>query len=575
MNKFCHNILYNIYDNLQTPAKNVMQRIIDLSDDINQVNSKNIFIDSPIDIAEVHPLETRQNECLDLRVKYITLNGFRTYPEHEPPFGLLLADEEGNACSGFFLAANGVGKTTIYSALQKVYLGRISNDVYNNLSAEDKIKYEEFGLHEINIKGKKEDAIKIISASDSPIKPCQSFGEVLSPFFISDEDITALQKADLSEYILSQLGYYDIIHLRAKLNNILLEYKQLSKNKLSKEDIINIASFTLEHANDTKLNETILERTKLKEDISNFWLSDGFPTLLPQWRKEYRNQKEQESQDTDKADAANGGISAVFEVSHTIAENILFEAFNLIKDWLTLINSGEDNSPKVLKEVIEKYESAVSFPLNSERDVSDRQKILYIIIRALNEQIIKIEERFYDIKDFIAETLSDFSDTDDNIVEFNFEKVENDIDKIYVNIQVNKGKSKFNASPKLYYNTFRFKLYAVALKIALAFHTMREYNINVPIVIDDVFSASDFDNTLRLSKFVRQIYDTYEQKVGFTTPLQLILFTHDDGILQTFAQASYGHKYIEKRIFSYKDVESEADCVKETQNNGKFINLYL
>ena len=149
----------------------------------------------------------------------------------------------------------------------------------------------------------------------------------------------------------------------------------------------------------------------------------------------------------------------------------------------------------------------------------------------------------------------------------------------------------FPASPQDYLNTFRFKLYCVALKIALALSKMKERRVSAPIVIDDIFSASDFENTLKLEQFVYTIFKTYDEVLQDKLSLQLILLTHDEmvqgafrrgiklrleeaGNVQLFQNDSYRDHFLCGRLFDKKDWTEYLNNVK-CSDTDKFINLYL
>lgn len=86
-------------------------------------------------------------------------------------------------------------------------------------------------------------------------------------------------------------------------------------------------------------------------------------------------------------------------------------------------------------------------------------------------------------------------------------------------------------SPRRLFNTFRLKLFAVSLKVACACCAKKIYNLNFPIVIDDVFNSSDFDNRLKMSDYIISLYSSYSNLPEVSDmPLQIILFTQDDVI---------------------------------------------
>jgi tRNA(Ile)-lysidine synthase TilS/MesJ len=156
-------------------------------------------------------------------------------------------------------------------------------------------------------------------------------------------------------------------------------------------------------------------------------------------------------------------------------------------------------------------------------------------------------------------------------------------------VEVNENKLKISISlqadgetllsPRLYFNTFRFKLYCVALKLCMAYCAKSLNRCNFPMVIDDVFDSSDFENRYRIRNFIENLVNQHnllDQAKAY--PLQFIFFTQDDlisegvhrGIRTTMGDENvkYG------RIFDYKD---KKDADRSTRNilkeNDNFINL--
>lgn len=95
------------------------------------------------------------------------------------------------------------------------------------------------------------------------------------------------------------------------------------------------------------------------------------------------------------------------------------------------------------------------------------------------------------------------------------------------------GVEKSNISPREYFNNFRFKLYLISLKVAIAFHIMKERKIAFPLIFDDVFDSSDFQNRLKTKEFIQHIFSTYERLGIHPKPLQLIFFTQDEVIAES------------------------------------------
>lgn len=175
------------------------------------------------------------------------------------------------------------------------------------------------------------------------------------------------------------------------------------------------------------------------------------------------------------------------------------------------------------------------------------------------------------LTEFIEKTLKPYAESGEDM------KIECTSNSFKVNITVKDGQTqKYKTTPRKYYNTFRFKLYAISLKIALAFYYMKTHECYAPIVIDDVFNASDFENSVNLYSFVHKIYEIYQTTIDIhkQKPLQLIILTHDELVLNALQDGAIysGINYISGRLFQYKfacDIENE--CKKMLP----YLNLYI
>lgn len=193
------------------------------------------------------------------------------------------------------------------------------------------------------------------------------------------------------------------------------------------------------------------------------------------------------------------------------------------------------------------------------------------------------------LNDFVKKVLNYYCEQGE---EFDVKSTSNSFD-VKISVTDKQGRS-FTTTPRKYLNTFRFRLYAVLLKMALAFFYMKENNCLAPIVIDDVFNASDFENSVSLGNFVFRVYEAYQDAVGFKEPLQLIVLTHDEMIATAFHNgvkmksadmlkreengfSRHEANCIYGRLFPYKDVKEigkdkhwwQMTCSKE------YLNLYM
>lgn len=88
-----------------------------------------------------------------------------------------------------------------------------------------------------------------------------------------------------------------------------------------------------------------------------------------------------------------------------------------------------------------------------------------------------------------------------------------------------------------YFNTFHYRLFCTMVGISIAVASRKNTGINLPLVLDDVFYASDFENRATIEEFISKLFELFKE---FTPDkeLQLILFTHDQLIFESIIKAS-------------------------------------
>ncbi|UKT65460.1 hypothetical protein [Pedobacter mucosus] len=110
-------------------------------------------------------------------------------------------------------------------------------------------------------------------------------------------------------------------------------------------------------------------------------------------------------------------------------------------------------------------------------------------------------------------------------------------------------------TPDIYFNTFRYKLFCLMISLSIALATRKEYNINLPLVMDDLFFSSDYVNKNSFSSFFQKIIKLF-YKYTPELPFQFILFTHDDLIFRSAIDA----------VDDFKEVMNEDLCIENTLN---------
>jgi hypothetical protein len=112
-----------------------------------------------------------------------------------------------------------------------------------------------------------------------------------------------------------------------------------------------------------------------------------------------------------------------------------------------------------------------------------------------------------------------------------------------------------------YFNTFHYRLFATMVGISVAIASRTNTRINMPLVLDDIFYASDFENRTNIEGFLENVFKIFER---FTPdmPVQLIMFTHDqlifESVLQVTPQSAAGTIGFAK-MFTYKEARPKDD----------------
>ena len=130
-------------------------------------------------------------------------------------------------------------------------------------------------------------------------------------------------------------------------------------------------------------------------------------------------------------------------------------------------------------------------------------------------------------------------------------------------------------SPSKYFNTFRFRLFCTMVSVSVVIAARKNSGINLPLVLDDVFYASDYNSKTTFRKFISTVLGIF-RKFNGELPLQFILFTHDELVFDSaldaigeFEQENMGQSEIENsewktpiqnrtvfaRLFSANDVD--------------------
>lgn len=536
---------------------NALLHLLDHTGKLSNLSSDNILSTKPIDYDK-----DKENigKFHDYRLNWISFKNFRSIPffNDKKPYGLSFENNDGNPISIFLVGRNSSGKTTVFSALEWHYVSdnSLSNDM--DLKKSDILTY---GFCQINGINHNNVRLYVKTVDGDTTEDFLSNQTVYcSPApFCSDYDLHQLGNKgnDLRAYILSQLGYEELASLKDRLNNIKKEKQddlKYNKNEsdLNTEDYNEVIKHLVRYSK-KEVAKTQLDNIKPFENIYNrdvilYQTTDGSKIYL--FRSYWDRLR------TLSSNIGSGGFVAKLDKTKTDTQGNssekssqeLTEKIKLLYDKFEegLKKCSELGEEGMLNAITKLYQERVSLEIESgkkslsETEIEKTEKVIAIIISIIN----KIEEKEKAIIEqfkterfiMLKEILKIFSNNDGELFIKEWEKLE-DKEKLTIMIRKQTEKGDFEATPQEFFNSFRYKLYAVSFKIALAFMEMKLKNIRVPIVIDDVFNASDFENNIRLEYFVHNIYLAYSS-MNFKEPLQLIMLTHDEMVQAAFRKGA-------------------------------------
>lgn len=567
-----------------------------------ELDGKALFGENhPIPSAEVDEDETHEEEITkDIRIKWMTFQNLRSIPYiegSEKPFGISFADEQNNPRSIYLVGRNGTGKTTLYSALEHHYLS--DNSLSKSMDLDSK-RIMTYGFGEIEQESPISPSITLETVDRRQIvETLESHVALCSPAsFCSEYDIQQLgtKGKNLFDYMLQQLGYQELNELMDSLNLIVKDLDRQLKSDMKDEtadlDSSDFDMIVLEvlkrNKNAKQLYPNLYTKALYDRHFTKFSSGDTPSIFTDYWnRLRRRSQIAGASKDpaqqwagndgvpTDRANALSGKLHSMYDILESALHQLA-------------VDSSTNNLQKVLNQLYEERKSVKGEAEDKLITVEDQERLesqrltLMSLMTLIREQRSIIVSQFIESHfDMLKEIMSFFSNNDGELM-----KPRVGVETIQIKIQAKgEGGSVFRPTPQEYYNSFRYKLYAVSFKIALAFMEMLMKNIRVPIVIDDVFSASDFENNLRLEYFVYNIYEAYDH-LNFNEPLQLILFTHDEMVQTAFRKGTDllvddenckkvrlgKHNFVCGRLYSYKYAKN---LEQETGSKYDFYNLYI
>lgn len=632
MNQYQLNILRNVTKKMNSDI--LSKKIFYLFYKNERINSADEFIEKiektiefkdPIDEKINEVFDETQVKAKDYRLKALILNGFRKYP-YGNQYGISMNKGE-KPCSLILLGGNGVGKSSLYNAMEYVLTKDITESKVRNCTAQGYIKHN--NPQKTDTSEERDLKVfacnKILSESSS-----LELNQInTSAIFFSEGNILdcgkslggVTNKQSWNNFFLHSMGYGDCLLLVDflsmyinKISNNLNQVRALPEvnpkdeklvieRELRKIGVQLIGGLT---SRDISTLDTYLNKIKTENDILT-----NIESSAESWYIRYNKQSDASTvinqslwkdaisyidsltisaksiQNISKSKKINifvrdkltglktvldklkgmkekipmqsGDVNKRIKAKHSIkSQKPKIDIVSLCTDLKYIYSSLSDllkelrnySSPKMtydLNEIFKVLSDHFTIYHSLESQMTtyqiDEQKIkelsekintltLYrnLLISELNNVISSMDKEY--VK-FIETVMKKFFIEPKEKLKISFDTLDNNT--VNIDISIHLGDNTESVSVKNYLNTFRFRLFCILLRVSIALLLMKKHYINLPLIFDDVFYASDYKNREELSFFIEKLYEVSEKYVPLNK-LQVIFFTHDELILEIFHQ---------------------------------------
>lgn len=499
----------------------------------------------------------------DYRIRDIIFNDFRTYPSSEEHAYGVSFEKDNAPASLFLIGRNGSGKSTLFSALEMIYSGQSSNAKESKWGDENSYLTYGFGKSDkVNGQSGWQLECKFAGNNEYWSIDKDNVKELVPPSFLCSEmEIEESRKSSkLYEWILKQLGYSKLLEIKKVIDELKrlneTQTQLLSTNQLfTTDDLKDLVNAILNNI----IDDSFKRELSLYSKEENIKVNSSYRLFTSLWQKLAHTPN-----DSSEGAIFNPKISIGTENDDKIKKHIakLYSKLNSIVGKHPENNSwGYDDVKNLIQEI--ENDNGLNVDTSAEELENNR-----ILLDGMSNVIEDFSNEL--VSDFILQNSSDieeimrmFSSHHEMYKFINKEK--GNIQNLEMQISVENERG-FVTSPLEYFNTFRYRLYFVTLKLALSFKWMEHTGIAAPVVIDDVFNASDFDNSVKLESYiylVKKIFVHACIEKGFEKPLQLIILTHDDMVYNSV-----------KNGFSSYHADDNRDIMSEGYYPAIYSRLY-
>lgn len=532
-------------------------------------------------IQNLHFASNRK-KISDFRIRKLDIANFRKFrKENECPYQVSFLDGDNRLSSLFLVGKNSSGKTSIYTALEYLLTpSRISTMKQRNIQDEESfLPYGNLKLKDIELKAVLNDG------GGTDVKEPLKLNLSLIPFFCSDFDVQEIQGSnDLETIFARNLGFGSIEFILKVLTDTVDRITHLDTVEedgaftnvdvdIVQTDLFYLGGYKAINNKEDRFTAMIrmldvLAKKLAKVDAKNISSVDStefvdkLKVVLDAWElsKElnalslYQSKKQQVARYRQIEDLLNEGNWVDAEEMYGKVEPIETFAAEVVRNASFLYKTFSGGNPASRRGVALK----AILDIGKLKQEMDRQELIRKNAESINlqpervENVKKIHDAIYALyeedkkdlkrtsKELIVKLLNEFTMKDygsDQKETIDIIEDEANGGRLKAIVRNEKIFGKDEAStPERFYNSFRYKLYCISIKVVMAFMTMKMKGINAPLVFDDVFTASDFDNTVNISKFFEIVFRVFKEiEEKNMSELQIIMFTHDEVVLNSMA----------------------------------------
>lgn len=526
--------------------------------------------------------DSNRQKISDFRIRKLDIANFRKFrKEKECPYQVSFLDGDNRLSSLFLVGKNSSGKTSIYTALEYLLTpSRISTMKQRNIQDEESfLPYGNLELKDIELKAVLNDG------GGTDVKEPLKLNLSLIPFFCSDFDVQEIQGSnDLETIFARNLGFGSIEFILKVLTDTVDRITHLGTMEedgaftnvdvdVVQTDLFYLGGYKTINNKEDRFTAMIrmldvLAKKLAKVDAKNISSVDStefvgkLKVVLEAWdlSKElnalslYQSKKQQVARYRQIEDLLNEGNWVDAEEMYGKVEHIETFAAEVVRNASFLYKTFSGGNPASRREVALK----AILDIGKLKQEMDRQELIRKNAESINlqpervENVKKIHDAIYALyeedkkdlkrtsKELIVKLLNEFTMKDygsdqKEIIDIIEDEANGGRLKAVVRNEKIFGKDEAS-TPERFYNSFRYKLYCISIKVVMAFMTMKMKGINAPLVFDDVFTASDFDNTVNISKFFEIVFRVFKEiEEKNMSELQIIMFTHDEVVLNSMA----------------------------------------